>query len=208
VPDGGVHAFLGSQGLGAFGPWLDELPRRPLTTTLVATASNRYTEAPWVGSVENVLTRLGLKVARLDLEGATATVVKERLKATDLVFVTGGHGLFLLEHAQRSGFSSIVPDAVRAGSLLYAGTSSGGFLAGPDLLHTADLNDPGVVSNSRGLGIVNFIPLSHANRGKEAEHRAIAARFEDRYTFVSITDEQAIIVSGDKWEVRPSPIVD
>jgi len=109
VPDGGVHAFLGSQGLGALGPWLDELPRRPLTTTLVHTASNRYAEAPWVDSVDNALTRLGLKVARLDLEGATATVVKERLKATNLVFVTGGHGLFTLEHAQRSGFSSSFP---------------------------------------------------------------------------------------------------
>jgi dipeptidase E len=184
------------------------LPRRPLTTTLVPTASNRYEEAPWVDSVDRALTRLGLKVAWLDLEGATTTVVKERLEATDRVFVTGGHTLFLLEHAQRSGFTSIVPEAVRAGSLVYAGMSSGGFLAGPDLLHTADPNDPGVVSNSRGLGIVSFIPLSHANRGKEAEHRAIAARFADRYTFVSISDEQAIIVSGDKWEVRPSAIVD
>jgi dipeptidase E len=208
VPDGDVHAFLGSQGLGALGPWLDELPRRPLTTALVPTASNRYPEAPWVDSVDRALTRLGLKVTRLDLEGATTTVVNERLKATDLVFVTGGYGLFLLEHARRSGFSSIVPDAVRAGRLVYAGMSSGGFLAGPDLLHTADPNDPGVVSDSRGLGIVSFIPLSHANRGKETEHHAIAARFADRYTFVSITDEQAIIVAGDNWEVRPSPIVD
>lgn len=83
---------------------------------------------------------------------------------------------------------------MRAGSLVYAGMSSGGFLVGPDLLHTADPNDPGVVSNSRGLGIVSFIPLSHANRGREEEHRAIAARFAARYTFVSITDEQAIIV--------------
>jgi peptidase E len=86
--------------------------------------------------------------------------------------------------------------------------SSGSCLAGPDLLHTADPDDPGVVSNSRGLGIVNFIPLSHANRGKDAEHRAIAARFADRYTFVSIIDEQATIVAGDKWEVRPSPVVE
>jgi len=40
------------------------------------------------------------------------------------------------------------------------------------------------------------------------KHRAIAARFADRYTFVFISDEQAIIVAGDRREVRRSPVAD
>jgi dipeptidase E len=199
-----VRAFLGSQGLGALGPWLDGLPRRPATVTMIPTGSNRYREAPWVDAIDRALTDLGLSVQRLDLEGATPSVVEADLADTDLVFVTGGHTLFLAEHARRSGFYSIVRGAVRAGKLAYAGMSSGGFLAGPNPLHTVDPADPGEVRDTRGLGIVPIIPLSHANRGREAEHRALIASFGDRFTLVPITDEQAIIVAGETWEVRPS----
>jgi peptidase E len=146
-------------------------------------------------------------VEEFDLEGAAPSAVEACSATTDLVFVTGGHTLFLLEHALRSGFSSIVPEAVRAGRLAYAGMSLGGFLAGPDLLYCMEPSDPGVVTDSRGLGIVPIVPLSHANRGRAAEHRALIARFGHRFTLVPIADEQAIIVTGEAWEVRSSPIL-
>jgi dipeptidase E len=146
-------------------------------------------------------------VRQFDLEGAAPSTVEACLSSTDLVFVTGGHTLFLLEHGRRSGFTSIVPEAVRAGRLAYAGMSSGGFLAGPDLLHCTEPSDPRIVTDSRGLGIVPIIPLSHANRGRAAEHQAVIATFGDRFTFVPITDEQAIVVTGEVWEIRSSPIL-
>jgi len=207
VSDMAVHAFLGSQGLGALGPWLDELPRRPTRATIVPTGSNRLAEAPWVGAAERALTILGLMVEQFDLEGAAPAMVEACLARTDLVFVTGGHTLFFLEHAQRRGFTSIVPEAVRTGRLAYAGMSSGGFLAGPDLLHNTEPSDPGTVTDSRGLGIVPIVPLSHANRGRAAEHEALIARFGHLFTFVPITDEQAIVVTGEAWEIRSSPVL-
>jgi dipeptidase E len=175
---------------------------------LVPTGSNRFAEAPWVDTADRALTGLGLMVEQLDLEGAAPSTVKACLGGADLVFVTGGHTLFLLEHAQRSGFTSIVPEAVRAGRLAYAGMSSGGFLAGPDLLHCTEPSDPGRVTDSRGLGIVPIVPLSHANRGRAAEHQALIASFGHRFRLVPITDEQAIVVSGEAWEVRSSPILE
>lgn len=186
---------------------MEELPRRPAPATVVPTASNRLDGAPRVGTAERALTSLGLRVEEFDLEGAAPSAVEACSATTDLVFVTGGHTLFLLDHALRSGFSSIVPEAVRAGRLAYAGMSLGGFLAGPDLLYCMEPSDPGVVTDSRGLGIVPIVPLSHANRGRAAEHRALIARFGHRFTLVPIADEQAIIVTGDAWEVRSSPVL-
>jgi peptidase E len=122
---------------------LEELPRRPAPATVVPTASNRLDGAPRVGTAERALTSLGLRVEEFDLEGAAPSAVEACSATTDLVFVTGGHTLFLLEHALRSGFSSIVPEAVRAGRLAYAGMSLGGFLAGPDLLYCMEPSDPG-----------------------------------------------------------------
>ena len=86
--------------------------------------------------------------------------------------------------------------------------SSGGFLAGPDILHCSETSDPGRVTDSRGLGIVPMIPLSHVNRGRAAEHQALMASLGHRFTIVPMTDEQAIIVTGEAWEIRSSPILD
>jgi hypothetical protein len=37
-------------------------------------------------------------------------------------------------------------------------------------------------------------------------HRAwIISALGDRFEFVRITDEQAIVIQGDQWTIRPSP---
>jgi dipeptidase E len=206
VPPARANLFLGSQGLGALGAWFDELPRRPVRATLIPTGSNRYPEAPWVGHAERTLDQLRLTVERFDLEGASVDSVERVLAASDLVFVTGGDISLLLGEAKRTGFYELVPEHVRTGHLAYAGMSTGGFLAGPDLLSVPGPSTGEPAQDTRGLGIAPVIPLSHANRNRKDEHQALIARFGSRYRLVPITDEQAIVVADDHWEVRSSPI--
>jgi peptidase E len=202
------RVFLGSDCLGALRPWLAELGHCPVSGVVVPTASKHYRQAPWVGHTVQVLTGLGITVEILDLEGASRHAVQERLAQTDLVFVTGGDPLFLLEHAQRSGFGAVVPPLARAGQLAYAGVSAGAFLAGPDLVHLIDPDNPPAVvpASTRGLGIAPVVTLPHANReGRDALHARIIAGLGDRFEYVRITDEQAIVVDGEAWEIRASP---
>jgi dipeptidase E len=199
-----VDVFLGSRGLGAFAPWLDELPRRPRRAVLVPTAGNPMPSMPWVDVVEAALVAAGLSVDRLDLEPASADEVSAALARTDLVFVTGGHPIFLLQHAQRTGFARTVAEAAGAGRIAYAGMSAGATLAAPDLrFHRAE-DDPGRVTGTTGLGLVSFYPLSHANRGREDRYRRLIAELGDRYEFVPIRDDEAVVVRGRQWAKRPS----
>jgi dipeptidase E len=201
------RAFLGSSCLGALGPWLDELPERPASAVVIPTASKHYVEAPWVPRTFQVLAGFGIDAGFFDLEGASREAVAERL-TTDLVFVTGGDALFLLKHAQLSGFSELAPPLIRAGRLAYAGVSAGAMLAGPDLAHCIDPDEPDddVPTSTRGLGIAPVVTLPHANReGRDALFARIISALGHRFEFVQITDDQAIVVTGEAWEARPSP---
>ena len=143
-------------------------------------------------------------VERLDLEDADGAEVERALTGAELVFVTGGYAMFLLQHVRRTGFDRFVTPAVRSGHLAYAGISAGAALAGPDLHCFADDEDPGVIESPAGLGLVPFTVLTHRNRGRAERHDRQAARQADQL-FISINDDQAITVDGDTWNVIDSP---
>lgn len=141
---------------------------------------------------------------RIDLEPATSEDVSAALAAADLVFVAGGYPVFLLQHAQRTGFLRAVREGVISGKLAYAGMSSVAALAAPDLANYRDVDDPGEVTGTQGLGLVTFYPLSHANRGREELYAQIIADEGDRYDFVPIRDDQAMFVRDGDRQIKPS----
>ncbi|WP_163509472.1 Type 1 glutamine amidotransferase-like domain-containing protein [Fodinicola acaciae] len=200
--------FLGSAGLGALPEWLGSKPVR--RAVLVPTASNPLPSAPWVDAADRLLRGEGIAVDRLELERAGEADVRRALEAAEVVFVSGGYPLFLLEHANRSGFSRLVPPAVRTGRLGYVGISAGAALAAPDLAYfgkadaVVDPDDPGRPESTRGLELAPFLLLAHRNRGRAARHdREIAASGGQER--VSINDDQAVVITGDTWTIVDSP---
>lgn len=161
-------------------------------------------QAPWVDVAEAAMMAEALSVHRLDLETATPREVSAALDEADLAFVTGGYPIFLLQHAQRTGFADGVRLRVKSGRMAYAGMSAGAALAASDLAGYRDDDDPGRVTDTAGLGLVSFYPLSHANRGREERYARIIADEGDRYDFLPIRDDQAVIVRDGVREIRPS----
>jgi dipeptidase E len=199
-----MDLLLGSQGLGALGAWLDTLSRRPRRAVLVPTAGNPLPETPWVEVAEAAMSAEGLRVRRLDLEPSTPEDVSAVLAEADLVFVTGGYPIFLLQHAQRTGFLVAVRQGATSGQFAYAGMSSGAALAAPDLARYRGEDDPGQMSDTAGLGLVSFYPLSHANRGRAELYAQIIAEQGNRYDFVPVRDDQAIVVHDGERQIKPS----
>ncbi|MGI5166192.1 Type 1 glutamine amidotransferase-like domain-containing protein [Spirillospora sp. CA-253888] len=173
--------------------WLPPVRR----AVLVPTASVPLPSAPFVADAAALLRAAGAEVDRLDLAGASRAEVEAALAGAQVVFVTGGYAIHLLEHARRSGFDQVASAAVRAGRLAYAGISAGAALAGPDLAPFRDGDDPGTVTSTEGLGLVPFTVLAHRNRGRAARH--------DRLGGVSIDDDQAVLVEDGAWRIVRSP---
>ncbi|WP_106402837.1 Type 1 glutamine amidotransferase-like domain-containing protein [Actinocorallia populi] len=195
--------FLGSAGLGALPAWLASLPSALERVVFVPTAANPLPSAPFVDAAVRLLHGEGLVVERLDLEHADG--VEPAVRDAQLVFVTGGYAMFLLQHARRTGFDRFVSQAVRDGRLAYAGISAGAALAGPDLRFFQDAEDPGICASTTGLDLVPFTVLPHRDRGRADRHDRYAARYGGSDRFISIDDDQAVVVEGDAWEVQASP---
>ena len=176
----------------------------PQRAVLVATAANPLPAAPFVDAAVRLLQGDGIAVTHLDLEQAEQAEVEQVLHHAQLVFMTGGYAMFLLQHVQRTGFERIVRPAVRSGRMAYVGISAGAALAGPTLRYFCDTTDPGVVASTAGLGLVPFTVLPHRNRGRSEQHdRQILHSGTNRY--ISINDDQAITVRSATWRLLESP---
>jgi dipeptidase E len=173
---------------------------------LVPTAGNPLPSTPWVDEVAKHLAACQVRVEYLDLEGAQPADLEDAINRCELVFVTGGHPIFLLEHAQRSGFTRIVKQAVLSGALAYAGISAGAYLATADLTFYHGPDDPGSVETTEGLGLTGFFPLVHANRNRQERHARLITAYGDRYEFVPVNDDQAVIVTGGAWQRQASAV--
>jgi dipeptidase E len=154
-----------------------------------------------VDVARDVLKDCGLVVEDFDLEGAQPADVTAVLSAVDLVFVTGGQPIYLLEHAQRSGFVQ----AVRAAALPYAGVSAGAILTAPDLTLYDALDDPGNVESPEGLGLIDFYPLVHTNRGRAERYDRLIADHPD-LDFITYNDDEALVITNGVVDRRPSAI--
>jgi dipeptidase E len=201
--------FLGSAGLGALPSWLSSISTATKRAVLIPTAANPLPSAPFVNAADRLLQEEGMTVDRLDLEHVDESEVELAMQSVDLVFVAGGYPLFLLQHVHRTGFHRIVSPAVRSGRLGYAGISAGAALAAPDLGYfreadaAVDPGDPGMNESTTGLGLVPFTVLAHRNRGR-AERHDRQTRRHSGHAYVSINDDQAVIVEGDTWKVIKS----
>ena len=202
--------LLGSHGVSAL-PQLLGGPAAGLRVAFVPTPAWPDAEqAPWVQADRRQLEMLGCQVSTLELATADREEVSGVLHAVDVVFVTGGNAYLVLWHAQRTGFATLAPRLVEAGSLVYVGTSAGAMLAGPDLqpaANPAGRAEAPRLDSTKGLQLVPFSVLPHdQERERHAMNEAILEE-HGRERFVALRDDQAILVRGGSAEFVPSPVL-
>ena len=164
----------------------------------------------WVQLDRRQLESLGCEVSTLELAAAGLDEVSSALSSADGVFLTGGNSYLLLWHARRSGFAELVVPLVESGELLYIGTSAGAILAGPDLAPAASQDGRAAVpelESSRALGLVGFSILPHDQDPECAEHHDAVVSAAAPGDFIRLTDDRAVVVHGDAWQVVESPDV-
>lgn len=163
---------------------------------------------PWVKEDLQELATQGCVVTPLDLGVAGPVEVAAALAAADGVHLCGGNTYLLLWHARRSGFSEQVVPLVESGELLYAGTSAGAILAGPDVFPAASADSRAAVpelESTRGLGLVGFSVLPHDQEPESRAYHDGAVAAGAAFELVRLTDDRAVVVRGDDWEVVDLP---
>jgi dipeptidase E len=188
------------------GDSITEIIPRPtgLRVAFISTAAEVYEDTPWLEADRHKLLDLGFVVADYDIMGKSESVIYAELEQFDVVFVSGGNTFYLLYHAKQSGFANAIQRLIEEGKP-YIGSSAGSIFVGPTIEPIGTLDDPTVVpelASSLSIGMVDFVPLPHYGKAKYADrHEAIQATYVDTYNLVPLTDNQAILVEGDKRRV-------
>jgi dipeptidase E len=184
-----------------------ELNPRSLTVAFIPTAANVYPpeKRGFVKEDRGALTEKGFKVKDIGIAGKQKGELTAELKGADIIFVSGGSPFYLLQATRESGFNELTKQLVGKG-VIYAGSSAGAVLAGPDIEPVRPLDDHSKnlnLKSTKGLGLVDFVVLPHWGIEKyKDQYREVMKNYgKGQYKLIKITDEQAVVVEGNKHKI-------
>jgi len=157
--------------------------------------------APWVKKSKQDLLDLGIKEVNILTTFLDRHIDYSDLRNFDAVFVNGGNTFLILDKFRKSNFDRAVIQFIDEGKV-YVGVSAGSNITGPDIetcvTGIGDENTVGM-KNTVGLNVVDFVTIPHYEHKDEEEIK----KWEEKvnYKLVRLTDDQAILVRGDKTRI-------
>lgn len=145
----------------------------------------------------------GYNFTEIDIEGKKAEELQKLLEGMDAVFVEGGNPFYLLRSVRESGFEKVMRKLLEHG-VVYVGVSAGSYIACPTI-EMSTWKNPGEEKNNFGvtdLTAMNLVPfLLKAHYQPETKDLLQEKIAQTQYPVKIITDEQAILVKGEKIEL-------
>ncbi len=188
---------------------LEKLLGKPLSQTsvaLIANAKDYYAERPRSFAVRdfvNYMEDLGLNVDEIDLrEFDSGDSVKEKLKAYDLIYASGGNTYMLRYEMRRSGFDKVIKELLDDGAV-FGGFSAGALVAGLSIAGVEMDDEPEFAAEviKEGLNLVPFVILPHAD---DPAYKDILLTFRDIHKdkkIIELKDSQAVVFNDTKYVV-------
>lgn len=178
---------------------------RGKTVVFIPTASLTEKVTFYVKAGQKALADMGCIIDVLDVSVSSPDEAAEKLRASDLIYVTGGNTFFLLQELQRSGADKVIKEQVLNGKI-YVGESAGAMILSPHLEYATLMDTtehaPGLLSFD-GLGMVDFYTVPHHTNFPFAKVvEKIIRKYQDKLNLCPITNAQAICVDGETVLVR------
>jgi len=198
-------ASVAAKSLDKITPLLPKKPRNQLRVAFVPTAADPYEDKWFVKEDRDTLEKMGFDIFDLDIKDKTKRELGRELRNTHVLFIAGGNTFYLLDKAQRSGFDRLAKDLVLGKGIIYIGSSAGAVLAGPDIKPIELIDDPSsapILTSTKGLELTDFVVLPHyGDKEYEEKFEKIIKDYENKYTLIPITNEQAVIVEGSNYSI-------
>lgn len=188
-------------------PWGLLERARETRVCFVTTAATPYDDPWWMIDDRKKLLDFRFCVQEFDFRDKTEDEVRTACMSGNCIFVAGGNTFFLLYHARKSGFDRVLDECVMRG-VPYIGSSAGSVLLGPSLEPIRDIDDEEgapPLESLDALNIVDAVILPHHGAAFGTKNDAIIKEFGGRYNLMTLTDNQVLIVEGDRQEVVSLP---
>ena len=174
------------------------------TVTFIPTASLVEDVKFYVDAGKKALEKRGLIVDELEISTATKEKIDSTLQKNDYIYVTGGNTFFLLQELERTGADKVICEQINSGKM-YIGESAGSIVLSRNIEYVKDMDDLTAAPNIGtflSLGMIDFYPVPHHTNFpfKESVERIISS-YEGKIDLCPISNTQAIVIHGDKFEV-------
>lgn len=174
------------------------------TVTFIPTASLVEDVNFYVDAGKKALEKCGLIVDELEISTATKEKIESTIQNNDCIYVSGGNTFFLLQELKRTGADKIISEHINSGKI-YIGESAGSIVLSCNIEYVKDMDDftaaPNIGTFS-SLGMIDFYPVPHHTNFpfKESVENIISS-YEGKIDLCPISNSQAIVVHGNKFEV-------
>jgi dipeptidase E len=208
-----MRLFLSSYRAGDYDEELVQLFGKNTKVAVITSAKddkNNQERKESVSEVIEFLKSLGFKPLEIDLRKyfKSSNFTKNDLKEYRAVWVAGGNTFVLRRSLKQSGADKVLDDLVRKNEIIYGGESAGAILATPTFTGVEFGDDPNIVPEGyrkeiiwEGLGIVPYHIVPHYRSAWEGSKDMIKKLKEKNLEYKTITDNQAMVIDGDKEEL-------
>lgn len=181
-------------------------PASQLKAAFIPTAGDPYEDKSFVYIDREKLVNMGFEVIDVDLKEIQGDDLEKILSNVDIVLVAGGNVFYLLDQIRKSGFDIIIKKLIDKG-LIYIGSSAGAAICCPTIEGAKRFDDPNKapgLTDYSGLNLFEKIIIPHAQKEKYFERikQTTQEMKEKGFEVVTLTDDQAIIVDGDKFRIK------
>lgn len=210
-----MQLFLSSEGFGNHLEYLKEIVGDDKRVLYVENAKDYYEpEARFQHLAEKKLEfeNAGFEFYELDLRNyfKSPATLEPILGAAHFVWVGGGNTFVLRRAMKYSGFDTLIANKLRAGTMVYGGSSAGSIVMCRTLRGTENGDDPYVVPDGYtaeivwdGLGLIKpqLIPHVGSDRFKDEAQAMIDYMEGEGYSYVPLSDGQVYAVEGGSEEL-------
>lgn len=183
--------------------FLDILNKPPseLKVAFIPTAADPEEDKWFVDSAKKELKELGFNFFEVDLKN-DPNLIRKNLKECDIFYLNGGNTFYLLDWVRKSGLDRYLGKLLDQGKI-YIGASAGGILVGPDIsLAGWDPSWDKNLPNLQDFTGLNFVPFAISPHFEESDRELLERKSKEvNYPIIALTDKQAVLVEGNKWQV-------
>ncbi len=171
---------------------------------IIPTASLKEETDIHVKKAVETYKKLNLNIEIMELTEHTEEVLKNRIKNTDFLHVSGGNTFFLLQEIKRKNLIEFIRERIDSG-MVYVGESAGTLITCPDIFYADDMDNKSLASelkNTRGLDIIPFYPLPHYQNEPFAEIvEKTLVKYDCKLKLFPFSNNEAIVVDGEEMDV-------
>jgi dipeptidase E len=207
-----MRLFLSSYRAGKYPGVLSRLFRNATKVAVITNAKDYKTNKERRESVDEVLKffeSLNFEPVEIDLRmyfGSLEKLEKVLSQFTN-IWVAGGNTFVLRKALNYSGADKYLISKVKDNKIAYGGESAGAILATPDFTGVEFGDDPNVVPNHyqksiihKGLKLIDYYIVPHYQSEWTGAEDMIKALERKNLKYQRLTDDQAILIDGDKEE--------